>query len=93
MGGVVLALIPDKPASATWLDKSERDWLETTLAADAAKIPASGYHGVWRDVTNPVVLLFGAFALFALGITAAFALSAPQILASQTGLITPRWVG
>lgn len=86
MGLIVLVLIPDTPATVDWLDADERNWLQTTLAADAARIPATGHSGIWRAITNPVVLLFGGFAVFALGFPQAFSLSAPQILAVRAGL-------
>ena len=37
-------------------------------------------------MTNRTVLLYGGISLFGLGITQAFSLSAPQILAARTGL-------
>jgi ACS family tartrate transporter-like MFS transporter len=86
MGLIVLVFIPDTPATVDWLDADERHWLQATLAADAASIPETGHSGIWRAITNPIVLLFGGFAVFVMGFTQAFSLSAPQILGARTGL-------
>lgn len=87
---VVLALVlyfalPDRPGTARWLSAAERDWLETTLAREAAAAgPPS--HNVVRALLNPFVLLLGlANALNYIAINA-IAFSAPKLLAAGTGL-------
>lgn len=87
---VVLALVlylalPDRPGTARWLSAAERDWLETTLAREAAAAGASS-HTVLRALLNPFVLLLGlANALNYIAINA-IAFSAPKLLAAGTGL-------
>jgi ACS family tartrate transporter-like MFS transporter len=90
LGLAVIAVIPDTPATAAWLDAEERQWLENAVASDNAKVSGSGHDsGSLGDaLTNPMVLLFGALGFFTIGMPQAFQMSAPQIMASRTGLGT-----
>lgn len=42
LGVLVLFLLTDRPAKATWLSQGERDWLEADLDADRARIAEGG---------------------------------------------------
>lgn len=56
-----LALIKDKPSQAKWISREEREFLETTLAAEkAARAPKSGAGAkqYWRLVVLMVVIYF-----------------------------------
>ncbi|WP_147159129.1 MFS transporter [Novosphingobium sediminis] len=81
---VLLTALPDRPASARWLDDAERRWLEGVLTREAeAAGPAS--HNVLRALANRFVLMLGlANALLYLAVNAV-AFSAPKLLAHGTG--------
>lgn len=51
---VVLWKLPSTPGEAKWLNADEKDWLATTLAAEA---PAGDPGSAWRALTDPRVLL------------------------------------
>ena len=82
---VLIAALPDRPATARWLSDSERTWLQGVLAQEtAAAGPAS--HTVPRALTNPFVLMLGlANALNYVAINA-IVFSAPKLLAHDAGL-------
>ena len=51
---VVLWKLPSTPAAAKWLSAAEKQWLSTTLTAEA---PAGDPGSAWRALTDPRVLL------------------------------------
>lgn len=55
LGVVCFFSLPDRPAQATWLSASERDWLQATLAQETQ--PEAGSH--WRALLDPSVLTLG----------------------------------
>ena len=55
---VVLALLPDTPADARWLDADEKAWLHAQVAADMPDTP--GHEGGWRTLGDPRVMLLCA---------------------------------
>ncbi|MDF5757029.1 MFS transporter [Spongiactinospora sp. TRM90649] len=72
---VVFYWLPDKPADARWLNAEERDWLDTTLAAEAAATERR--HGRLRfsdTLRHPrlwalIAVFFGiVFATYGLGL-------------------------
>ena len=67
IGGIVcLFVLPDRPKDVPWLNREEKDWLETTLAAEAARKPASGHKFLSKEAFfNPAVwvLIFIYFAI------------------------------
>lgn len=85
LGVAVLALLPDTPATAAWLAADERQWLEAAIASDNAKVTSTRGGSVRAALTDPIVLLFGAFGFVSIGVPQAFQMSAPQIMASRTG--------
>jgi ACS family tartrate transporter-like MFS transporter len=80
LGVVVLFYMTDRPEKATWLRDDERNWLVTTMNAEAAKKAGTASHSVWRGLADPRVIAlslvyFGTSAgLYTLGIWA------PQII-------------
>ena len=90
MGVVILFLLPDAAATATWLSPVEKAWIERKLAADLASPERHAYRGLLRAVLNPVVLAFALVNVVALGSYYAFNLSAPQLLGQATHLDVAR---
>jgi ACS family tartrate transporter-like MFS transporter len=80
LGVVVLFYMTDRPEKAKWLRDDERNWLVTTMNAEAAKKAGTASHSVWRGLADPRVIAlslvyFGTSAgLYTLGIWA------PQII-------------
>jgi ACS family tartrate transporter-like MFS transporter len=86
MGVAILILLPDTPASATWLSPDEKTWIERRLAADFTSPGRHLDRGLRRALLNPIVLAFALVNVVALGSYYAFNLSAPQLLAQKTHL-------
>ena len=80
LGVIVLFYMTDRPEKAKWLRDDERNWLVTTMNAEAAKKAGTANHSVWRGLADPRVIAlslvyFGTSAgLYTLGIWA------PQII-------------
>jgi ACS family tartrate transporter-like MFS transporter len=80
LGVIVLFYMTDRPEKAKWLRDDERNWLVTTMNAEAAKKAGTASHSVWRGLADPRVIAlslvyFGTSAgLYTLGIWA------PQII-------------
>jgi ACS family tartrate transporter-like MFS transporter len=80
LGVVVLFYMTDRPEKAQWLTAEERQWLVTTMNAEAATKAASASHSIWRGLADLRVIAlslvyFGTSAgLYTLGIWA------PQII-------------
>ena len=54
---VVLMLMTDRPAVANWLNSDEKEWLETELKAERAKIETAGRLTLLRALTDRRVLI------------------------------------
>ena len=80
LGVVVLFYMTDRPEQAKWLTAEERNWLVTTMNAEAAKKAGAASHSIWRGLADLRVIAlslvyFGTSAgLYTLGIWA------PQII-------------
>ena len=80
LGVMVLFYMTDRPEKAKWLRYDERNWLVTTMNAEAAKKAGTASHSVWRGLADLRVIAlslvyFGTSAgLYTLGIWA------PQII-------------
>jgi ACS family tartrate transporter-like MFS transporter len=80
LGVVVLFYMTDRPEKAKWLQEDERNWLVTTMNAEAARKAGTASHSVWRGLADLRVIAlslvyFGTSAgLYTLGIWA------PQII-------------
>jgi MFS transporter, ACS family, tartrate transporter len=55
LGVVCLVLLPDAPNAARWLEPREREWLETTLAAERAAVASAGHASVRAALGHPRV--------------------------------------
>jgi ACS family tartrate transporter-like MFS transporter len=67
IGFVVLRLLTDRPANATWLAPERKAWLEATMARERASVEAAHSQlSVWKGLTDPRVLLL-CFIYFAFG--------------------------
>ena len=67
LGFVVLRLLTDRPANATWLPPENRAWLEATMARERASVEAVHSElSVLRGLVDPRVLLL-CFTYFAFG--------------------------
>ncbi len=82
---VILKMLPDRPAKATWLTVEEKAWLEGQLKADGKKAHLGHDAGVVRALFEPKVWMIGAYFLFALTANYAYNFSAPVILQGVTG--------
>ena len=82
---VILKMLPDGPAKATWLTAEEKAWLEAQLKADGEKAHLGHSAGVARALLEPKVWMIGAYFFFALLTSYAFGFSAPAILQGATG--------
>jgi len=82
VGFLVLAVLTDKPAKATWLTPAERDWLVGKLAAERRVVEARGKFGLWQGLTNPKILLLSANYLGIVTPSLGLLLFVPQIIKS-----------
>jgi MFS transporter, ACS family, tartrate transporter len=82
---VILKMLPDGPAKATWLTEDEKTWLEGQLKADGEKAHLGHSASVARALLEPKVWMIGAYFFFALLTSYAYGFSAPAILQGTTG--------
>jgi ACS family tartrate transporter-like MFS transporter len=82
---VILKMLPDSPAKATWLTAEEKAWLEGQLKADGEKAHLGHSAGVTQALLEPKVWMIGAFFFFALTTSYAYGFSQPAILQGATG--------
>jgi ACS family tartrate transporter-like MFS transporter len=88
VGLMILRFLPDRPATASWLDAREKAWIEDTLKREADAIGEPLRHDVLASLCNPRVLLLAAVGFFYLAANNTLALSTPLILLALTGLDT-----
>ena len=86
LGLVLLRVLPEAPATASWLADQEKEWIRRELARDAAVIGAPVRHSLLAAFANPRVLLLGAIGLLGNGAGNGLLLSAPAVLVAGTGL-------
>ena len=80
---LILTLLPDNPAKATWLNDAEKIWLENELVTDRERIAAEPHPGIWKAFSNPVIWLFG-FVYFAVtGANLGVSMFLPQMVKQQ----------
>jgi ACS family tartrate transporter-like MFS transporter len=82
---VILKLLPDRPAHASWLTAEEKGWLEHQLSQDDARAHLGHEAGVLAALISPKVWSIGLFFFFVGVCGYGFALSAPAILQNATG--------
>ncbi len=86
VGLVVLRYLPDAPASVTWLSHDEKDWIQTELAREQARIGEPISHNILAAFRNPRVLLLGLFGFLLIGVITTVLLNTPLILQGATTL-------
>lgn len=65
MGFVTIYYFTDHPRHAKWLSDQEREWLETTLAAEKAEFASTEKISIWKAMGNKNVLILAAALLAA----------------------------
>jgi MFS transporter, ACS family, tartrate transporter len=77
---VVLWLMTDRPAIATWLKPEEREWLESELAAERSRVEGTGQMTMSRALVDWRVLVLSA--IYLTGVTASYGVVffLPQII-------------
>jgi len=86
LGLAMFWLLPDTPASSRWLKDDERAWLEQELAAENVRLGSGKQVHVLRSLRDPKVLQLAAVACLTIGGYMGFALIAPLVLMSGTGM-------
>ncbi|MEQ5837889.1 MFS transporter [Paraburkholderia acidicola] len=80
LAAVVWNVLRDSPKQAEWLDDDERQWLEATLAAERAALPAVVNQSLMKMLGNPVIL-FTALSYFGVtGFNYGLSFFLPQIV-------------
>ncbi|AYD03672.1 MFS transporter [Neorhizobium sp. NCHU2750] len=87
MGFVVFFFLKDSPASATFLDESERRWLTERLSAERSEREKVEHFSVGRALVDPRVLLMCLIAVGLVIGTTGIAIWMPQFI-KQFGLST-----
>lgn len=86
LGVAMFWLLPDSPRTARWLNDDERGWIERELAAENARLGAGESTNVLFALRDPLVLQLAAIACLTIGGYMGFALIAPQVLMTGTGM-------
>jgi ACS family tartrate transporter-like MFS transporter len=82
VGFAVLALLPDSPREAQWLEASERDWLESTISRENAAKVHVGATSLRQGFTDRRVLIATVFSFFLVCCNFGTVFWLPQILKS-----------
>lgn len=86
LGVAMFWLLPDAPATARWLTDDERTWLVRELAVESARLAAGKQPHVLCALMDPLVLQLAAIACLTIGGYMGFAMIAPQVLMTGTGM-------
>jgi len=92
VGVAVLALLPETPREARWLEPAERDWLESTIARENATKERVGAMSLRQGFTDRRVLIATVFSFFLVCCNFGTVFWLPQILKSL-GSLTNLQVG
>ena len=82
---VILRMLPDGPAHASWLTPEEKNWLKQQLDSDAEHAHLGHSAGILQALLSPKVWTIGLFFFCMLTCSYAFNFSAPAILQGVTG--------
>jgi len=91
---VVLRLMTERPAIATWLSAEERDWLEGELAEERRRIEGAGHVSVLQSFTDLRVVALSLIYLTSVTASYGVVFFMPQIIKGlgltnmMTGLVT-----
>ncbi|HET7085858.1 MAG TPA: MFS transporter [Rhizomicrobium sp.] len=94
LGLFAFFFLTDKPADAAWLDSRQKQWLQTTLDAENARIQRVPPMPLWRVLSNKYVLIMALGYAGAGGAAVVLSLWMPLLMRSfgfdamQTGLLT-----
>ena len=85
LGVAVLAMLPNRPAEATWLNDEQRAWLAMRIERDDESFPVA--HGIppLAALVHPVILLASLLYFLAILSSASYALWAPTIVHEAVG--------
>lgn len=86
LGVTMFWLLPDAPATAQWLKDDERAWLVQMLADESARLARGKEPHVLSALKDPLVLQLAAIACLTIGGYMGFAMIAPQVLMTGTGM-------
>ena len=86
LGAAMFWLLPDAPATSRWLTEPERAWVVRELEQENARLSPAEHTHVLRALRDPLVLQLAAIACLTIGGYMGFALIAPQVLMTGTGL-------
>ncbi len=92
VGIAALVWLPETPRDARWLDSTERDWLETTIARENATKARAGAISLRQGLTDRRVLIATVFSFFLVCCNFGTVFWLPQILKSL-GQLTNLQVG
>jgi MFS transporter, ACS family, tartrate transporter len=91
---VVLRYMTDSPSQAKWLEPEERQWLESELRSERAKVESTGRLSILQALTDRRVLALSLIYLFSVTAGYGIVFFLPQILKALghsnfvTGLLT-----
>lgn len=91
---IVLRYLTDRPASADWLADEEKEWLESTLAAERNSVDGGHRMSLWQALTDKRVLVLSAIYLTSVTASYGVVFFLPQIVKNlghsnfMTGLLT-----
>ncbi len=82
IGFVVLFLLTDKPARASWLNAAEKNWLTTTLEHERRAVESARKFSLWQALVDPKILLLSINYLGIVTASLGLLLFVPQIIKS-----------
>jgi ACS family tartrate transporter-like MFS transporter len=82
---VILKMLPDHPAQASWLTADEKGWLERQLSQDGARAHLGHEAGVLAALGSPKVWSIGLFFFFLGTACYGFTFSGPAMIQKATG--------
>lgn len=91
---VVWRYLTDRPAAADWLADNEKEWLESTLAAERSKVDGGTHMSLLQVLTDKRVLVLSAIYLTSVTASYGVVFFLPQIVKNlgqsnfMTGLLT-----
>jgi MFS transporter, ACS family, tartrate transporter len=86
VGLMVFWLLPETSAQATWLTSREKDWIQSELTREQARIGAPASSNIAAAFRNPRVLMLGLLGFLLIGVVTTVILNAPMILQDATRL-------
>jgi ACS family tartrate transporter-like MFS transporter len=80
---VVLTLLPDTPTKASWLNESEKSWLQRELEQDREKGSVKPTASIAKAFTSPIILALGFIYFADTGANLGLSMFLPQIIKAQ----------